>query len=411
MTAQALLSARRAPLTAPTTIALETSKRMTTLQELDLVRAAHARNPASRELRHRLARLLNACDRHRETLTVLTAAAEPDFAEAMMMVQALLALEDPEATREAREAAHLAFSLAHSDRDRAAALADLGKAEIRLGDPEARRTLLRALELDPHSKDACKRLAALYLAADEFAAAMALTDALAAQGVGHSRMFAARVLALARLGRIEEAREAEAWERLQLTRRLPPPPGWASPEEFNAALAAELVAHPGLHLERYGTASHRTWRIDTTISHFAPLARQLLAQIAEIAERHFEAIAAVDHAMIRVRPPALTLHSWCVITDEDGFETWHVHQLGWMSGVYYVAVPEAVATADDERGHIAFGLPEELVGEATARAFGGRLVRPEPGLMMMFPAHCYHRTYPHRASGRRICIAYDFWPA
>ena len=49
-------------------------------------------------------------------------------------------------------------------------------------------------------------------------------------------MFAARVLALARLGRIEEAREAEAWDRLHLTRSVPPPPGCASPEEFNAAL-------------------------------------------------------------------------------------------------------------------------------------------------------------------------------
>ena len=398
-------------MTAPTTIGLETPKRMTALKELDLVRAAHARNPASRVLRRRLAGLLSMCDRHRETLTLLRDAADPDFAEAMMMTQALLALEDPEATREAREAANLAFSMADGDRGRAAALADLGKAEIRLGHPEARRTLVRALQLDPHNKDACKRLAGLYSAVDDSVAALALTDALAAQGVGHSRMFAARVLAMARLGRIEEAREAEAWDRLHLTRRLPPPPGWASPEAFNVALAAELVAHPGLHLERYGAASHRTWRIDNTSSHFAPLAQQLLARIAEIAERHFAAIADIDHAMIRVRPPALTLHSWCVITDEDGFETWHVHPFGWLSGVYYVAVPEAVATAGDERGHIAFGLPEEQVGDGTARAFGRRLVRPEPGLMLIFPSHCYHRTYPHGASGRRICIAYDFWPA
>jgi hypothetical protein len=83
---------------APTTIGLETPKRMTALQELDLVRAAHARNPASRELRRRLAGLLNMCDRHRETLTLLRDAADPDFAEAMMMTRALLALEDAEAT-------------------------------------------------------------------------------------------------------------------------------------------------------------------------------------------------------------------------------------------------------------------------------------------------------------------------
>ena len=68
-------------MTAPTTIGLETAKRMTALQELDLVRAAHARNPASRELRRRLAGLLSMCNRHRETLTLLRDAADPDFAD------------------------------------------------------------------------------------------------------------------------------------------------------------------------------------------------------------------------------------------------------------------------------------------------------------------------------------------
>ncbi|BGE84892.1 MULTISPECIES: putative 2OG-Fe(II) oxygenase [Methylosinus] len=395
-----------------TTIRLETAKRLTARQELELTRAAHARNAASRELRRRLAWLLNACDRYSETVALLAGAADLDFGEAMLRTNALLALETHEATREAIVSADCAFALADADRRRAAALADRGKAEMRLGDVRAERTLREALALDPHNKDACKRLAALCFSTREPGAALALAEALVAQGVGHSRVLAAQVLALARLGRIEEAREAEARERLQLVSRLSPPPGWASRQAFDAALAAELVAHPGLHLERYGSASHRTWRIDSTISHFAPLAQQLLARIATIAERHVATLAAaVDHAMIRVRPPELVLHSWCVITDEDGYETWHVHQHGWLSGVYYVATPPGIAEARDERGHIAFGLPEDLVGEEAARAFGSGLVRPEPGLMMLFPAHCYHRTYPHRASGRRICVAFDFRPA
>jgi len=31
--------------------------------------------------------------------------------------------------------------------------------------------------------------------------------------------------------------------------------------------------------------------------------------------------------------------------------------------------------------------------------------------MVLFPSHIYHRTFPHYADGRRICIAFDFWPA
>jgi hypothetical protein len=398
-------------MTPPTAIRLETPERLTSRQELSLVRAARARNPGSRELRSRLARLLSLCDEYREVLALLDGAENLGFDEAMMQARALLALETTEATRTARHAADHAFALADADQDRAAALADRGKAETRLELPEARTTLVRALELDPHNKDACKRLAALHFAADEPTPVLHLTYALAEKGVGHSRLIVAQVLALARLGRVDAARDADALDRLHLAQRLPPPPGWRSLEAFNAALAAELLRHPGLHLGRYGSASHQTWRIDRTISHFAPLTRDLLARIGDIAQRHVAALSSIDHAMIRVRPPALTLHSWCVITDDDGFEAWHVHQFGWLSGVYYVAVPETVTTADDERGRIAFGLPEELAGDATARAFGERLFKPEPGLMMLFPAHSYHRTYPHGANGRRICIAYDFWPA
>ncbi len=398
-------------MTAPTSIRLETPKRLTPWQELGLVRAAHARNPASREMRFRLARLLDRCDEHNDALALLDGAADLTFDETMIRTLALLALETPEATLKARGSADLAFARAGDDRERAAALAARGKAEARLSLASARATLVRALELNPHDKNACKRLISIYLDADEPAEALALTQALAARGVGHSRLIAGQALALARLGRIDAAREAEALDRFWLSRRLPPPPGWESLEAFNAALAAELVSHPGLHFESYGSASQFTWRIDNTLSHAAPLASELLSRIAEIAERHIAEISGVDHLMNRSRPQALELHSWCVITDEDGFETWHVHQFGWLSGVYYAAVPEAVATSGDERGCIVFGLPEGRVDEATARAFGERLIRPEPGLMMLFPAHSYHRTHPHRASGRRICIAYDFRPA
>ncbi|MFZ1920184.1 MAG: putative 2OG-Fe(II) oxygenase [Xanthobacteraceae bacterium] len=393
-----------------TPVRLETAKRLTALQELQILRNALAHSPGSRDLRGRFVEVANQCDCYRETLAVLAEASDIDFTEAMMRVRALLALEEPNATLDACSASNFALSLARNDADRAVALADRGKAERRLELPEARDTLIRALELDSHNKDACKRLAALHFSRNDPEAALAMTDTLAKLGVGHSRLIAARVVALARLGKIDAAREADGLERLQLRLSLPPPPGWNSREEFNAALAAELLAHPALHLERYGSASYRTLRIDSVISDAAPLARQLLAQIAAIAESHVAAISAIDHLMIRVRPPALTLHSWCAIVDDDGFETWHVHQRGWMSGVYYPAAPEAVATATDERGHIAFGLPEDLVGEQTAREFGIQLVRPEPGMLILFPSHTYHRTFPHRADGRRICIAFDFWP-
>jgi hypothetical protein len=98
------------------------------------------------------------------------------------------------------------------------------------------------------------------------------------------------------------------------------------------------------------------------------------------------------------------------MTDAEGFELWHVHQFGWISGVYYVDIPEAVTEGDDKGGCIAFGLPDDMVGEEAAAAFGEILVRPTPGLLMLFPSHTYHRTFAHGADERRICLAFDIQP-
>src|SRR5271169_3051103 len=175
-------------MSALTAIHLETAKRLTALQELQVLRAAYARNPVARNLRRRLVELANQCDCHRESLDVLSAAADIDFAEAIMRVRALLALENPDATREACGAADFALSLAADDHGRSAALADRGKAERRLDQPEARDTMARALEFNPHNKDACKRLAALHFSRDDPEAVLAMSDTLSSLGVGHSRL-------------------------------------------------------------------------------------------------------------------------------------------------------------------------------------------------------------------------------
>ncbi len=100
-----------------------------------------------------------------------------------------------------------------------------------------------------------------------------------------------------------------------------------------------------------------------------------------------------------------------MIAESEGFENWHVHQFGWLSGAYYVRVPEAIANGKTQEGCIAFGLPDDLAGEAGAAAFGTRIIRPVSGLLLLFPSHTYHRTFPHGHRDRRICVAFDVKPA
>lgn len=395
-------------------IELETAKQLTAPQELELVRTAFAQN-ASPEMRVRLATLLLLADAFDEVVAVLAESARLTFEEELLLSQAYLARETTADTLAAGAAADralsLAASLATSDTASAIALAYRGKAEMRSGDTAAARATLRqALRLDPHNKDACKRLATLDLQAGDTTAILTMADELAERGAAHARLFAAEALAHARSGDAARARALMGFDDLHVARQLPPPPGWSDIRSFNAALAQELLAHPGLRYERYGTASALTWRIDAPATRAAPLFRALLDQLAIEIHNHVDRVGAVDHPWARACPRAALLRSWCVITESDGFETWHVHQFGWLSGVYYVQVPESIANGDGLGGCLAFGLPEDLAGPDAAATYGTPLVRPQEGLMLAFPSHSYHRTFPHGLREKRICVAFDLRP-
>lgn len=393
-------------------IVIEPGKLISTGQELAVLRAAYRRQPGSRLLRGRLATAFLMQDAFDDAIHLLSDGGAPDAGEGVVLVQAHLARETQDDNRRVVEIVDRLLPLLDDDYARAQFLADQAKALRRLGETaRARATLDRALTLDPANKDACKRLAALDLDEGDSAGGLATLDRLAAGGASHARLHAARALAEARAGRIEAAREVVAFDELHFAGTLDTPPGFASLDAFNAALAAELLNHPNLRYERYGSASEQTWRIDAPALGDAPMVKLLLDGIARTAERHAAHIADRDHPWARARPDTGMLHCWCVMTDGTGYETWHVHQFGWLSGVYYVQIPPAITAGADQAGCIAFGLPEDVVGDAAAADYGRHVVRPEEGMLMLFPSHTYHRTFPHGAAERRICVAFDIWPA
>ncbi len=400
------------------TIRAEPAKALSAQQECEIVRAAVARNPASPELRLRLAKLLNRLDAFDAAIDVLTApepgakAAPLDIDAWRTLAMARFARDAPGDLALAAQASAQAVALAATDDERSAALADEARALLLLDRrDDARARLTEALRLDPTNMDACRRLATDLLHCGEAEGALVLADRLMAQGVRHTRLLAVRTLALVRLDRIDEARATLDPGGFRHIETLQPPPGWDSLAAFNAALADELGRHPGIRYGRHGTASRETWRIDALATGAAPLARALLAQIASAAERHVASLGPSMHPWLASRPAAGVLRSWCVMTDSEGFERWHAHPAGWMSGVYYVQVPGAVVDGSDRGGCIAFGVPDGTVGARSGERFGEELVRPRPGMLMLFPSHSYHRTYPHGTTDRRICVSFDILPA
>lgn len=394
-------------------IVAEPVRSLTNARKAAVLRAAVAADPLAARLRENLVQVLMSLDQYDEALAVI--ADWPGGGRSYHAQSALaacrLVTHDPAGDFAARTAADRAAELASSQQERAHALALRSKAERRMRDLGAARvTLIEALALDPANIDACKRLAALLIASGDMSGVIDLTDALLAQGIAHPQVLNARAVAHARLGQMDAARETVGFVRFGHRALLDPPAGYGDVAAFNAAVAEELVAHPARRVDPQGSASRFTTRVDAPTSGHAPLAALLMDQITYAVAEYVNALPPDPHPWRRARPARGIVHGTCAITGADGFETWHIHQAGWLSGVYYVEVPDRVLDADDPAGCIVFGLDEAFAGSDAARDYGETVVRPQPGMLMLFPSHVYHRTNPHGSDGRRICMAFDMWP-
>lgn len=370
--------------------------------------AAHPAQPAPRL---QLARLLFERDEFAAVIALLGQHDWADAAEpALLLSQALLAQGGTDSAERAVTAARRAAELAGDPAQRGAARLAEGRALLRLTDDAAGLECLRNLLADdPGQFGAFRSLTNRLMRLGQAAAVLELTDRLQTAGIDRTRVLGAEMVARAHKGDNAAAHNLSGIDQFVSTSTLAVPPGWASLAQFNAALQAEAEADPDLRHGRHGTASRATLRVDHPHRAGAPAFSALHQAIAAVAAQYIAGLAG-DHPWLAAKPERLTMRSWCVMTGTDGFEEWHNHPAGWLSGGYYLAVPQAGSDAGLKAGMLALGLPPKLAGDEAAAAFGEQLVSPYPGLLALFPSHAYHRTYPHGQTGQRICMAFDLSP-
>lgn len=362
-------------------------------------------------MRVRLCRMLFLDDRFLDVVQLLEHLDNRSFIDEIYLCESLLALEVAEANRQALTVAERAIELAVNDAEAAQALALAGKALIRVGEKTRARQLLHdALDKDPANANACKRMAALDLAEGHPEQLLETIGRLTAAGVSHASLFAAKMLAQAACGDVEAARDTVGDPCHHRQFDLSAPTGWSTMAAFNSALAEEMLSHPGRQMHRYGSASNQTVRIESPDCIDTPAVNALSNLIIRSIQSQMSAMNAPYDAWASAMPRKAFLRTGCLITDGEGYEDWHAHESGWMSGVYYVRVPGEVTNGSSANGCLAFGLPDHFAGAAAANAYGERLVRPREGMLLTFPSHAYHRTYPHETGEQRICFAFDVRP-
>ena len=110
-----------------------------------------------------------------------------------------------------------------------------------------------------------------------------------------------------------------------------------------------------------------------------------------------------------------SLQGWANVNREGDYHDPHNHPHAYLSGTYYVAVPEApprpAARKDVRPGAITFYDPR---GAANMTAIKGdpqveaeHTLRPQPGEILLWPAFLLHFVHPNLAPEPRISISFN----
>jgi thioredoxin-like negative regulator of GroEL len=99
--------------------------------------------------------------------------------------------------------------------------------------------------------------------------------------------------------------------------------------------------------------------------------------------------------------------AWSVRLRSQGYHTNHIHPQGWISSALYVALPEEVRDGEGDAGYLHFGVPPSELGIALPPR---RVVKPEVGVLSLFPSYMWHGTVPFRSEQPRITVAFDLVP-
>jgi hypothetical protein len=101
--------------------------------------------------------------------------------------------------------------------------------------------------------------------------------------------------------------------------------------------------------------------------------------------------------------------SWSIKLWKAGRHVNHIHSQGWISSAFYVQLPPSVRAAMDgtDAGCIQFGQPPLEMG---LQLEPRRVLRPEPGKLVLFPSYLWHGTVPFDDDEPRVTVAFDLVP-
>jgi len=278
---------------------------------------------------------------------------------------------------------------------------NLGGALHEIGESEkAIACFRRAIELAPERASLHTHLGVVLHEVHGAQAGLAHYDEALRLLPGDARTLAAKGSALIALGRQEEAARIFDNQALIATRQITAAPGYSDMAAFNCALADHAIGHPSLMADPLGRTTRGGGQTGQLLGPTSGPIAVLEGLIRGAIDDYFADPARARHPYCPRRSTPNRLDAWATVLDSGGYQDSHNHPSGVLSGVYYVQLPDR-----GESGAIEFGRPAPPFTSPSEPEV--MLIRPQTGLLVLFPSFFWHRTIPFQGDGKRISIAFD----
>lgn len=188
------------------------------------------------------------------------------------------------------------------------------------------------------------------------------------------------------------------------------PDGWPDLDAYLAELTQDLQRLHTLHAHPIGNSLREGSQIQVSPQQSPHAAIRAFPQAIDgPVRRYMQALGTGSDPMRRRNKGHYRLNGmWSVRLRPQGFHANHYHPEGWISSAFYLQLPPGVAARGGE-GWLKFGEPAFPTFPVLEPEY---FVKPEPGLLVLFPSYLWHGTVPFTgtAADSRLTIAFDIVP-
>jgi len=267
----------------------------------------------------------------------------------------------------------------------------------------------RALRASPANATARNLVVAAQLGVGDARGALLHCETLLADSPDDQYLIALQTTAWRLLGDERYAQFCN-YQQLVVPSRLEVPPSWSDLAGFLADVKRSLdsLHNPHGHPLLFQSLRHGTETTEDLTRSADPAIQALFAAFAAPINEYLEHIGQGPDPLRRRNIGSWRFNgSWSVRLRTSGFHNNHVHPRGWISSACYIDLPEGMADSQSREGILTFGEPSIAT---TPVLHAEHEVRPEVGMLVLFPSYFWHGTVPIFGNQTRLTVAFDAVP-